>query len=111
MASLSQESQSNDTTDVTILSAPGSSTTRMVPVKGIKIYNNDTAAATVTLQKKLTGPADRIIEKFTLQPAETYVNDWVVNLDDTTTTLEIFLAAAVTTNQLNIDVSYRDESQ
>ena len=112
MASLSQESQSNDTTDVTILAAPAASTTRMVPVGGIKICNNDTVQADMTIQKAITGPADRILEKaVAISAGDTWYNLWPVNLDVATSTLEIFLGAAVTTNQLDIDVSYRDEAQ
>ena len=112
MASMSQESQSNDTSDVTILAAPAASTTRMVPQGGIKICNNDTASATFTIQKLLTGPADRLLEKaVTLAAGDTWTNSWFVNLDVATSTLQVFLSAAVTTNQLDIDVSYRDEAQ
>ena len=59
---------SNSTTAVTVVAAPGASTTRQV--KYLSVYNADTVAATVTIQINNNGTA-RKIAKITLQPGET----------------------------------------
>ena len=113
MASMSQESQylaADLTNDVTILSAPGASTTRMVPKDGITIYNNSGGSVTITVQKKITG-GDRVKENFPLSDKDTWTNSWFCNLDATTSTLEIFLASAISSGSIDIDVDYRDEAQ
>lgn len=63
-----QDSASNSTTAVTILSAPASGHTRTV--KFLSIYNKDTVAATVTLQLNNNGTI-RIIHKTTLAVGDT----------------------------------------
>jgi len=110
MADTNVNGASNDTTDVTIVSAPGASTTRMIPRYGISIYNADTAEATIYLQLK-DDTTDRIIEKSILQPGETYFNTSFISLSAGTQSLEFYLGAAVTTNQLPFVGKYREESQ
>lgn len=64
----------NNTTDVDIVGAPGSSTQRVVD--HISIYNPDTAAATVTVKFDANG-TEYILEKVQLQTLEKleYTND------------------------------------
>lgn len=59
---------SNSTTAVTIVAAPGASTTRQV--KYLSVYNADTVAATVTVRLNNNGTT-RILVKTTLQVGET----------------------------------------
>ena len=110
MADVNVNGQSNDTTDVTIVSAPGASTTRMIPRYGLSIYNADTVAATIYLQLKDTA-TDRIIEKAVIDPGETYFNTSYISLSTANQSLEFYLDSAVTTNQLPFVGKYREESQ
>lgn len=63
----SSDAESNGTTAVTIVAAPGASTQRHV--ESISVYNADTAAVTVTIQLNNNSTL-RIITKVTLQAAE-----------------------------------------
>jgi hypothetical protein len=113
MASLSQETEVNNasgTADVTVLAAPASSTTRMIPENGITIYNNTGASATITIQKALAA-SDKIKENFVLASKDTWTNAWVTNLDLATSTLQVFVDSTISSGTLDIDVSYRDEAQ
>ena len=74
----SNDGTSNDTTAVTIVSAPAASTYRIV--KNISVFNNDTAAADVTIQLNNNSTV-RVIVDITLDPDEQliYVGDeWKV---------------------------------
>jgi len=111
MAEMNQFSTSNNTTDVTILSAPAASTSRKVAPGGINIFNNDTSDITVTIQVNDNG-TDRIIDKPTISPDDPWSNDkFRLCLDAITQTLEIFLSGTVAANQADIMVVYRDEAQ
>ena len=110
MADGNNNGTSNDTTDVTVVAAPGASTTRMIPRYGLSVYNNDTVQATVYLQLK-DGANDRIIERSILEAGESFFNTSFVSLEATDQSLEIYLDAAVTTNQLDFVAKYRDEAQ
>jgi hypothetical protein len=59
----------NNTTDITLVSAPASSTRRLV--RNIFIYNKDTASVTVTLKYDNNG-TQRVFRKITLAAGETY---------------------------------------
>jgi len=111
MAGLNNKGTSNSTTDVTVVAAPGASTSRLIPKGGITVYNNDTVAATVTLQFHVTTPTDTILEQAIISPGKTYINSMPIVLDATDESLEIYLSAAVTTNQLDWFTHYRDEAQ
>lgn len=63
----------NNTSAVTAVSAPASSTQRQI--KYITIYNSDTAAATVTVRYNDNGTT-RIIVKIVLQSNDTLEYDW-----------------------------------
>jgi len=111
MAYQNQFSVSNGTTDVTVLAAPAASTSRTVRPGGINIFNNDTADITVTLQVN-DNSTDRVLDKATISAGDAWSNDkFVICLDATNQTLEIFLAGAVAANEADISVVYRDEAQ
>lgn len=63
-----QDGQSNGTTEVTILSAPGASTYRVV--RHINVYNKDTVAATVTIRFNNNTTLRELVVA-TLQPGQT----------------------------------------
>jgi len=67
-AATEQDGTTNSTTAVTIVSAPGATTSRQV--KFISVYNVDTAAATVTIRLNNNGTT-RIIFKATLAVGDT----------------------------------------
>lgn len=56
----SSQGSTNNTTDVDMVTAPAASTTRQITI--INIYNNDTASATVTVKKDVSG-TDTILYK------------------------------------------------
>lgn len=60
----------NSTTDVDLVAAAGSSTTRQVVL--LTIYNADTVSATVTIKKDVSG-TEYIIKKQTLQSGQTLI--------------------------------------
>ena len=112
MANANNHGTSNGTTDVNITGTVPASTTRMIPANGLIIYNADTVLATVTIQYHNTsGAVDRVLEVASLANGATWFNDWPISLDDTTERIEIYLSGAVTTNELDWFVSYRDEAQ
>lgn len=88
---------SNSTTPVTIVSAPASSTYRQVQY--INIYNADTANVTLTIRLD-DSTNERIIIKPTIQPGETleynYQNGWRV-----VTSLGLYKLGAVNYQQLD----------
>lgn len=61
-------STSNNTTDVNIVAAPGSSTVRDIDF--VNIYNKDTVSATVTVKTDVSG-TEHILVKITLQATDT----------------------------------------
>mgnify|MGYP001163362762 CR=1 FL=1 len=100
----------NGTSPVTVVAAPASGTRRIV-VAG-SIYNNDTAAVTVTLRIKKTADSSAyIIAKVILQAGESLY----VQRDDTIVltsaeSLECVLAGAITTAQPQYRFAFGDAS-
>ena len=111
MAAANTHGTSNGTTDVTVISAPGASTSRLIPRGGITIYNNDTASATIYLQFHDDSPTDVLLEKITLAAGNTYTLSMPLVLDATNETIEIYLAGAVATNELTWFAHYLDAEQ
>lgn len=103
----SQEAQSNDTTDTTIVAAPAASAQRII--SSIKVHNTDTAVATITI-KKAKGASQWLIhtEASLAVNGSFEVKDIV--LDATDETMEIVLGGAVTTNQLDVVSTYVDKA-
>ena len=112
MAYMNQFSVSNGTTDVAVLAAPAASTSRMIPAGGITIANIDTVTVLVTLQI-LDDATDReLYPVIEILPDDIWTNQKSIHcLDATDQTLQIYLAGAVTTNEINVSVVYRDEAQ
>lgn len=95
-------------TDATLVGSPAASTQRII--RSLSVYNADTVAATVTI-KHDKAATERIVAKVTLQADETFfLSDHLIVLDATDEKLEIVLAAAVTTNELQFVASYLDDS-
>ena len=111
MAGANNKGTSNGTTDVTVVAAPGASTSRLIPVGGITVFNNDTATATVTLQFHATTPTDTVLEQEEIASNKTYTNTMPIVLDATDESLEIYLSAAVATTELDFFSHFRDEAQ
>jgi len=97
----------NSTTDVTIVSAPGASTRRVI--KSITVQNKDTAAVTVILLYDNNG-TQRQIGKWTLDPDDTLIYNDVLVLDATTKTIKGKLTGAVAANQPEFTATYGDAS-
>ena len=99
----------NSTTAVDVVGPPGSAHTFVV--RNIIVQNRDTVAATVILQLvDSTGPTTTRLHKQTLDPDATLAYEVVVVLDGTTKKLQIVLAGAVTTTQLDFTAAYGDVS-
>jgi hypothetical protein len=102
-----QVANTNNTTAVTILSAPSSSHTKIC--RNIVVYNKDTVSATVTIQYNANSTIYILLVQ-ALASGTTLSYTDPVNLAATTDSLEIKLSGAVTTNQLDVVVSYADIS-
>lgn len=99
----------NSTTAVDVVGPPASAHTLVV--RNIIVHNRDTAAATVILQfVDSTGPTTTRLHKQVLDPDATLLFEAVTVLDATTKKLQIVLAAAITTNQLDFMAAYGDVS-
>lgn len=98
----------NNTTAVTAVAAPSSGVSRVV--RGIFVYNNDTASATVIINKVISGTSYTLF-KTTLAPGTTAEfgnqNEFTA-LDATTKSIQVVLVGAITTNQLQIDANWGD---
>lgn len=101
--------QTNSTTAVDIVSAPAASAARIIPIGGISVKNMDTAIATVILQLVDAGPVTREIEEQASVAVDaTFTNSTVITLASTDQKLQVVLAGAITTNQLDYVVSYME---
>lgn len=99
----------NSTTPVTVVSAPGSGSRRLV--KTITVFNADTVAATVTLRYSDTsGAVTRQLVQSTLAPNQTLIWNDVLVLDTTGRSISAVLSGAITTNQLPFTAHYGDAS-
>lgn len=110
MADGSTNGITTGTTAVTVVAAPAASTTRMIPARGVSLYNADTVAATGYFQL-LDTAAIRIIEKFTISVNETWTNDNFIALSTVNQSLQIVMSAAATTTELDFVSKHRDEAQ
>ncbi len=97
----------NDTTPVTLVSAPASGVRYII--RTITVYNADTAQVTVTLNY-VNGANSRTIVKVPLDTGETLLVDDHIVLDDTTKSIQGVLSGAVTANQPNYVVTYGEVS-
>jgi hypothetical protein len=100
----SQNGVTANTTAVTVASAPASGVVRQV--SKITVCNTDTVNATVTFIYDDNG-TNRCLKVQTLAANEDVSIGGYV-LDTTTRTIEIVLAANVTTNQLEFVTTYAD---
>ena len=96
----------NNTTAVTVMGAPAASTQR--ELKSLTIFNKDTVAATVIVRKN-DNAVFFIIARKTLAVNETLEVSNVV-CDSVLKSIEVVLAANVTTNQLDCVANYADLS-
>jgi hypothetical protein len=109
LTGLSNTGTSNNTTAVTLVAAPTANVER--DVRCVNVYNNDTVSATVTIRLN-DNSSTRILYKTTLAAGDTLVlgaEDLYV-LNTTTKSLELVLAGAITTNQLDWVATYADIS-
>lgn len=97
----------NNTTEVALVSAPGSSTQRMV--RSITIHNKDTAAIVVTISKKKASTLYRIA-KIELEADTVLIDDTVRILDATDESIVAVLSGSVTANQPEYNTTYADQS-
>lgn len=103
----SQEAQSNDTTDTTVVAAPAASTQRII--SSIKVHNTDTAVATITI-KKAKGASEWLLHTETALAVSGNFEVRDIVLDATDETVEVVLSGAVTTNQLDVVSTYADKA-
>ncbi len=106
------EGKTNSTTPVTIVPAPSASPNRR-HVRTIRIYNADTVSATVTVSVLSSGTSYRFapIVLASGQDVEINEDNGVIVLDATTKSVQVVLAGAITTNQLEIVASWADYIQ
>lgn len=102
-----QESSLNGTTNVTVVSAPGSSTRRLVT--NVHFDNVDTVPQTIELYKDKGGTAKRLF-RLTLGVGDFYTFDKMVVLDATDESLYAKMTAAATTTNPTVDAAYGDAS-
>jgi len=101
----SSNGTTNSTTPVEVVAAPGASTRRLI--RSITVFNADTAAATITLTYD-NGVTERVINKTTLAIGDQLYFDDTVVLANTSSSINIVLAGAITTNQLDWTAHYGD---
>jgi hypothetical protein len=106
-AELSSDGTSNSTTPVEMVAAPGASTKRII--KSMTVYNADSAAATVTITFD-NNVNERIINKTTLDAGDQLYIDDVIVLPDTTSSINLVLAGAVSATQLDWTAHYGDST-
>lgn len=96
----------NSTTAVTALAAPGASTQRVIPRKGVSVNNLDTVVHNIVMQKNKAATIT-VIQRFGSVAAlgGTAILDKVVVLDATDESFEIVMEEALTTTQPDFDVS------
>jgi len=112
MANFNQFSNSNGASIVTILDAPAASTSRTCGAGWINVANPDDAnAVSFTLTANVAGNVYTQEPLVTLAAQESWSNDkQVFCLDAVDQTLELYLSN-VASQELDISVLYRDESQ
>ena len=106
-AESSSDGTTNGTTAVEMVAAPGSSTQRIV--KSLTVYNADTVDATVFVTFD-NGTNERRLFQVTLSSGDQLYYDDVVVLPDTSSSINIDLSGAVTTNELEWTAHYADAS-
>lgn len=98
----------NGTTAVTAVASPGSSVMRSV--RTVFVFNNDTAAATVTIQL-LVSATVYILQQATIAAGSTMefgnAQEFVI-LDSTSKSIRVVLSGAVSTNQLHVIANWGD---
>jgi hypothetical protein len=97
----------NGTTPVTIVAAPGASTSR--DVRFVNIYNADTAAVTIAL-RYLNTAATRVLWKITLQPGESVKDETLPVLDTVNKSITAIMSGAPATTQPDFVATYGDET-
>ena len=109
-ASRAKLTSSNGTTPVTIIDAPGASTTRTVPIAGgITIYNPSSTSLTFTVSIANSVTTNGLVSDV-LGGTNTYSNDIVIILDGTTNTVE-FVGATAFGATLKITTHWMDQAQ
>ena len=96
----------NGTTEVTLVAAPSSGVRRVV--RGLSVYNRDTASVTLTVRYKSS--STRVLWSGALASGETWELDGVVVLDATTKSLAAVLAGAAASANPEFVSSYADVS-
>ncbi len=102
-----EEAITNNTTPVTLVTAPGTGIRRVVVIA--RLNNRDTAPIDAIIQHA-NGVTDRVLASdATLAVGGTVIARTIV-LDSTSESVEIVLGASVTTNQLHGTAVYYDEA-
>ena len=107
---MSTLTKSNGTTAVTIVPAPGASTTRIVAANGgVTVFNSASTSVTFSIQVNSNSTL-YTQEVVTVTATNTYINDWSLALDHTDKSLEIEGATAFG-EALQITTRYSDQGQ
>lgn len=102
---ISDSGATNSTSNVTVVSAPASSTRRVV--RNITVYNADTVSAIVFIIYNNNG-TQRTIVKQSIAAGETLAYTDILILDSTLKKIDVKLNSAITTNQLDWTTHYAD---
>lgn len=97
----------NGTTPVTVVSAPGAATYRLI--KTLTIQNKDTAAVTITLRYTDSG-TDYQLWKGVLAVNDTFVWPETLDLADTTQSITAVMSGAPATTQPEFTAHFADYS-
>lgn len=99
----------NGATPVTLVAAPGAGVERVIPEKGLSVFNRDTASVTVTISKVSSG-GTRTIDTVILATGEKYSNDTKIVLDATTDSITAVMSGAAATTNPDYVCSWGDQS-
>jgi hypothetical protein len=103
---IGNEGNFNSTTEVTVVAAPASTKQRAIPTSGLSVYNADTVAADIIVQKNKNGTRTIVYKKTALASGASDVMLVKVVLDATDESLEVKLGGAITTTQPTYNVAY-----
>jgi hypothetical protein len=97
----------NGVTAVDVVPSPASGAQRMV--RKVRVFNQDTAPVTLTLQYNDNGTA-RVLQKFTLAVGEAAAYEEIEVLDATTKKLQALLSGAAATLNPTYSTAWADQT-
>ncbi len=98
----------NGTTAVIAVPAPPKGVRRVIPAKGINIYNGDDANVTLTIRKADSAGNTWIVYNNVLGTLVEYIHDGMIVLDRTDHRIEVLLSGAANTVEPTFVTSWAD---